>query len=71
VSVEEAIAAYTLSGARLSFEEGEKGALSVGSLADLAVLDRDPRRDPGRLAERRVERTFVGGRLVYEREAEQ
>jgi len=70
VSVEEAIAAYTLSGARLSFEEGEKGALSVGSLADLVVLDRDPRRDPGRLAERRVERTFVGGKLVYERERE-
>jgi hypothetical protein len=69
VSVEEAIAAYTLGGARLSFEEGEKGTLAVGSLADLVILDEDPRRDPGRIAKRRVEMTFVGGKLVYEREA--
>ena len=68
VTVDEAIACYTASGARLSFEEDTKGRLDVGAYADLVVLDKDPRLDPECLSERRVERVYVGGTLVYEGE---
>lgn len=65
LSVEEAILCYTEAGAWLSFEEHEKGSLHPGKLADLVVLDQDPRLDPGRVSERSIEMTFVGGKLVY------
>ncbi len=35
------IAAYTIEGARLAFEERERGSITVGKAADLVVLDRD------------------------------
>ncbi len=68
VTVDEAIACYTEGGARFSFEEGIKGCLEVGAYADLVVLDEDPRRDPARLGERRVECVYVAGRCVYAEE---
>ncbi len=68
VTVDEGIACYTRGGARLSFEEEIKGTLRAGALADLVVLDRDPREIPDRIADRRVEMTFVGGEIVYRRE---
>src|SRR5205085_10119352 len=37
----EALRLYTEGSAWFSFEEGERGALAVGRLADLAVLSRD------------------------------
>jgi len=70
VSVEEGIDCYTRGGAALSFEEEEKGSLRAGALADLVVLDADPRREPDRIGERRIEMTFVGGECVYRRENE-
>ena len=70
VTLEEALAAYTRSGARAVFEENEKGMLAPGFLADVTVLDRDPfetpREEVGTL---RVEMTIAGGRIVYERGA--
>jgi predicted amidohydrolase YtcJ len=65
VSVEEGIACYTRGGAYLSFEEADKGSLHAGALADLVVLDDDPRKSPDRIRERRVEMTVLGGRIVY------
>ncbi len=38
----QALRAYTLAGARTSFEEGVKGSLEVGRLADFQVYDGDP-----------------------------
>ncbi len=66
VSVEEAITCYTKMGATFSFEEAQKGALEVGMLADLVILEQDPRQVPERLVDLQVGMTFVGGKLVYE-----
>jgi len=65
LTIEEAIACYTDAGAQLGFEGDEKGSLRLGALADLVVLDQDPRLDPNHVAERSIRRTFVGGDLVY------
>jgi imidazolonepropionase-like amidohydrolase len=43
------------------------GFISPGALADLVIVDGDPSEDLGALRE--VERTLVGGRVVYERAA--
>jgi hypothetical protein len=67
ISVEEAIRVGTLNGAYASFEEGLKGSLEAGKLADLVVLGRDPlREDPSTLVSIPVERTMVGGQWVFE-----
>ena len=65
LTIEEAIACYTVAGARFAFEENEKGSLQPGKLADLIVLDQDPRLDPDHVSDRSIEMTFVGGELVY------
>ncbi|RPI99130.1 MAG: amidohydrolase, partial [Candidatus Aminicenantes bacterium] len=41
VTVEEAVRAYTASGAWVQFAEAAKGTIEAGKLADLVVLDRD------------------------------
>ncbi len=67
VTVEEAIRVGTIHGAYASYEEGEKGSLSPGKLADLVVLGQDPTQvDPFALIDIPIERTMVGGRWVYE-----
>ena len=68
VSVEEAITCYTKMGATFSFEEAQKGTLDTWMLADLVILDQDPRQVPENLADLQVDMTFVGGKLVYERD---
>ncbi|CAN5345717.1 amidohydrolase [soil metagenome] len=63
-----AIRMYTANTAWLSWEEGIKGTLEPGKLADMIVLDRDPLTVPAeQLLETKVDMTFVGGKLVYER----
>lgn len=62
VTVAEALAAYTTLGAWSGREEASKGALTVGRLGDLAVLDRDPFAiDPAGLKAVATRATFVGG----------
>ncbi len=65
VPVEAALDAYTAGGALFGFEENDKGSLMPGKLADVVVLDEDPRLRPDDVRNRRVEMTFVGGDLVY------
>ncbi|MGQ9477828.1 MAG: amidohydrolase [Candidatus Bipolaricaulia bacterium] len=65
LTVEEAIRCYTLGGAYASFEEGSKGSLEPGKLADLVVLSSDPFEQPSSIEEIRVEMAFVGGELVF------
>jgi predicted amidohydrolase YtcJ len=62
--------AYTAGGAFLGFEEAEKGSLAPGKLADVVVLDEDPRLNPKEVRHRRVEMTFVGGDVVYRRSSQ-
>ena len=68
LSLEEALKAYTLGAAYGAFEEGSKGTLTPGKLADIAVLDTDLfESDPEEWLDTKVDYTVVGGRIVYER----
>jgi predicted amidohydrolase YtcJ len=52
----------------ISREEGLKGTLEVGKLADMAILDRDYFTAPAEeIKTVRVEMTVVDGRVVWER----
>lgn len=66
LTVEEAIETYTAMGAYASFEEKEKGTLSVGKAADFTVLDRDIRAcEVGTIQDTAILETYLGGRCVY------
>lgn len=68
LTVMEALQGYTLYGAYLSFEEDRKGSIEPGKLADMIVLDQDILSiDPAHIMDIKVEQTWLGGRLVYER----
>jgi len=67
ISVEEAIKVGTIHGAYASYEEDLKGSLEPGKLADLVVLEKDPRKvDPMSIIDIGIERTMVGGKWGYE-----
>ncbi|HEX2091369.1 MAG TPA: amidohydrolase family protein, partial [Longimicrobiaceae bacterium] len=67
ITVEEALRAYTADAAYASFEEGEKGTLAPGRLADFVLIDRDLRAvPPETIRDARVVMTVVGGRVVFE-----
>lgn len=69
LKVMEALRGYTLNGAWLSFEEHRKGSIEPGKLADMIVLDQHIlATDPNDIMEIKVEQTWLGGKLVYERE---
>lgn len=69
LTVMEALQAYTLYGAYLSFEEDRKGSIEVGKLADMIVLDQDILEvDAAHIMDIRVDQTWLGGKLVYERQ---
>lgn len=67
---EEALECATLGGAKLTFEDTEKGSIAVGKLADLAVLSADPLSCASdELARIESELTIVDGRIVYRAQA--
>jgi predicted amidohydrolase YtcJ len=67
VSVETALRAYTVNNAWAAGEEGIKGALAPGLLADIVVLDGDPFAvPPAAIKDIGVLYTIVGGRVVHE-----
>ncbi|WP_148595284.1 amidohydrolase [Aquisphaera giovannonii] len=62
----EALKCITLWGAYQHFEEGRKGSLEVGKLADLVILSDDPLTiDPMRINTIRVLETIKEGKTVY------
>jgi predicted amidohydrolase YtcJ len=66
LSVEEAVRGFTLGAAFASGEEGIKGSLSPGKLADLVVLDRDIFAiSPMDILEAQVEGTMIGGKWGF------
>ena len=68
VTAAEAIRMFTLNGAYASLEEAAKGSITEGKLADLVVLDRDPRAVPAEdLHTLRAEMTIIDGRVAFER----
>lgn len=67
ISTLDALKMYTMQGAYASFEEGEKGTISPGKFADLAVLSDDPIRvAPEQLPGLKVLRTIVNGEVMME-----
>ena len=66
ITRQDAIRLYTANNAFITFTEDEKGSLEAGKLADLIVLDRDILECPvDEVKQVRVERTYLGGRLVH------
>jgi len=69
VPVEAAIRAVTRDAAYAHFEEGMKGSLEPGKLADLVILSENPlTADPGDLAGIRVLETVKGGKSLFRAE---
>jgi predicted amidohydrolase YtcJ len=68
ISVEEALRAYTTTAAWSAFEEGEKGSLVPGKVADFVVLSRDILAIPKeKIVDTKVDVTVVGGHVVHSR----
>jgi predicted amidohydrolase YtcJ len=66
IPVMEALQTYTTHAAWCSFEEGVKGAIATGMLADFTVLSENPLTvDPLKIKDIEVTATTVGGRLAY------
>jgi predicted amidohydrolase YtcJ len=65
---EEALRLYTTNNAYLLKNEQHTGSIEAGKLADLILTDRDPLTCPiGDLVETKVLKTWLGGKLVFER----
>ncbi len=66
ISPLEALQMYTQNAAYASFDEGIKGSLSIGKLADLVLLSADPTQVPSEdIKDIQVEMTITGGRIAW------
>ncbi len=71
LTLEEALRGYTVEAAYAEFEEQNKGSIEAGKLADFIVISQDITKVPPKeILTIRVRKTFVGGKLVYDGEAE-
>ncbi len=65
---EEALRMYGEIAARATFEEGMKGSISPGKLADLVILNADPTKVPtNELKDIKVVMTILNGEIVWEK----
>lgn len=68
IPVLEALGMYTRNAAYASFDDGVKGCIAPGALADLALLSDDPTRIPPEcIGDIRVEMTLIGGKVAWQR----
>ncbi len=66
LTAEQALSLYTREAAYFSFEEKDRGTLTAGKWADLAVLDKDPTQvPPEEIPNCKVTTTMVGGKTVH------
>lgn len=67
LTVPEAVEAYTMGSAFAEFQESEKGSITPGKLADMALLSDDIFTvDSAKIRDVKVLKTFVGGKLVWD-----
>ncbi len=67
ISASQALAMYTVNAAYASFEEGIKGSITQGKLADMVLLSDDPTKIPSeQIKDIKVEMTIIGGEVVWE-----
>ena len=67
ISPAQALRIWTLGGAYATFEESQKGSITVGKFADFVVLGADPlAAPPDTIKDIAVELTVVGGRIVHD-----
>ncbi|MEI6740979.1 MAG: amidohydrolase [Gemmatimonadaceae bacterium] len=67
ITVSEAIRVNTLHGAYAAHEEGSKGSITAGKLADFVMLSDDPHTvTPERIKDLTIVRTVVGGQTMYQ-----
>lgn len=65
----EALKSYTWNNAYAAFEEGVKGSLKAGKLADVTVLSKDILTIPDdEIPAAKVDYTIVGGKVMYQRQ---
>ena len=68
LTVQEALRMCTYNGYWTTFDEGERGSLEVGKIADMCILSENPyAMGTSRLGELKVEQLLLGGR-PYERQ---
>jgi len=68
ISREQALRLYTSAASRYMFDEGRKGTLEAGKLADLAVLSADIMSIPDdQIRDIKADMTMVGGKVVFQR----
>ena len=67
LTVAEAVQAYTMGSAYAEFQDGEKGSITPGKLADMVILNDDIfQMDPVKIRDVKVTKTIVGGKVVWE-----
>jgi predicted amidohydrolase YtcJ len=67
LSIQEAIAAYTMGSAYAEFQEHEKGSIEPGKLADMVLLSQDVLKiAPAAIRDTHVLKTFLGGVEIYD-----
>jgi len=67
LNLEESLRAYTLGSAYGAYEDGSKGTITKGKLADFAVLHEDLfTTESAQWLNNKIDLTIVGGRIVYQ-----
>jgi predicted amidohydrolase YtcJ len=67
LTVAEAVEAYTMGSAYAEFQEKEKGSITAGKLADMVLLSDDIFTiAPEKIREVKVEKTILGGKLIWD-----
>jgi predicted amidohydrolase YtcJ len=66
LTLHEALYRYTMGSAYNAFEEGTKGSISAGKLADLVILSGNIEKiNPERIKDLTIEKTIVGGKIAF------